>query len=226
MTNTRTAIDEFVGIDVLYTDYEDVLPIVAALGDSKKVELLEISRSVLVGIQSSQEVELRVSAVRAIVALLPLSLDYITELLRKFSGKQDFETHFTLFCYLDWAQRMPAAPHLKKSVLPLAICYLYLVPRATARAVWMAADMLACHWEVSEALPILLEIARQAGHATGRHAAVLGLEKVLAGLPPQSESRAEILAVLWQVFLHDRVPAIRHEAETIWHIGQAFNSPR
>ena len=224
MKKTRTAIDELVDMDILRTDYEDVLPVVAALSDSKKAELLEVSRVALAGIQSSREVDLRVSAVRAIIALLPLSLDYITELLKKFSGKQDFETHYTLFCYLDWVQRMPDAPYLKKRVLPLVICYLYLVPRTTARAVWMAADMLACHWEVSEALPILLEIARRAGQAAGRQASVLGLEKVLAGLPPQSHYRDEILDVLWQVSLHDRVPVIRREAETIWQIASHLKS--
>ena len=53
---------------------------------------------------------------------------------------------------------------------------------------------------------------------------MLGLEKVLAGLPPQSNCRDEIRDVLWQVSLHDRVPAIRREAETIWQIASHFKS--
>ncbi len=221
---THTAIDGIVGFDILRADYEDVLLKVAALNDGEKAQLLEISRSAIAGIQSRLEVDVRVSAVRAIVALLPLSLDYITELLKKFSGKQDFETHYTLFCYLDWTQRMPNAPGLKHSVLPLLEGYLMMVPRATAWAAWMAFDLLGCHWEMSEALPILLRTARQARYATGRSAAVSGLEDVLAGLPPQSEYRDEILDVLWQVFLHDRVPAVRREAETIWQIASHLKS--
>lgn len=224
MTNISTTIDEIVGMDILRADYENVLVVVATLDDGKKARLLEISRSALAGIQSSKEQDLRISAVRAIVALLPLSLDYITELLRKVSGKQDYETHYTLFCYLDWTQRMPEAASLKRRVLPLLEGYLMLVPRATARAAWMASDLLGCHWDVAEALPILLRTAQQAGHAAGREAAVLGLEKVLAGLPAQSPCLEEILNILWKVSLHDRVPAIRREAETIWKIAYHLKS--
>lgn len=196
MTKTSMTIDKIVGMDILRADYEDVLAAVAALEDSEKARLFEVSRFALAGIQSSKEQDLRVFAVRAIVALLPLSLDYISELLTTFSGRQDYETHFTLFCYLDWTQRMPEAASLKRRVLPLLERYLMLVSRTTARAVWMAADLLGCHWEVSEALPILLRTTRQARHAAGREAAVLGLEKVLAGLPAQSPYRDQILDVL------------------------------
>ena len=143
MINTHSAIDEIVGINILWTDYEDVFAAVAALEDGDKARLFEVSRSALAASSPSREVDLRVSSVRAIVALLPLSLNFITELLGKFSGKQDFETHYTLFCYLDWVQRMPEAASLKRGVLPLLEGYLMRVPRATARAVWMAFDLLA-----------------------------------------------------------------------------------
>lgn len=224
MTNTSTLIDEIVGMDILRTDYEDVLLAVAALDDGDKARLFEVSRSALAGIKSNRERDLRVSAVRAIVALLPLSLDSITELLRNFSGTQDYETHYTLFCYLNWTQRVPEAASLKRSVLPLLEGYLMRVPRETARAAWMASDLLGCHWDATEALPILLRTARQAGHAAGREAAVLGLEKVLAGLPAQSSHLGGILDVLWQVSLYDRVPAVRREAETIWKIAYHLKS--
>jgi len=224
MANTSTLIDEIVGMDILRTDYEDVLLAVAALDDGDKARLFEVSRAALADIQSNRERDLRVSAVRAIVALLPLSLDSITELLRNFAGKQDYETHYTLFCYLDWTQQMPEAASLKRCVLPLLEGYLMLVSRETARAAWMASDLLGCHWDATEALPILLRTARQARHATGRKASVFGLEDVLAALPSQSPHREEIFNVLRQVSLHDRAPAVRREVETIWNIAYHLKS--
>lgn len=124
----------------------------------------------------------------------------------------DFEVHFTLFCYLDGCQEMPRAASTRPEVLRLVHAYLTSVRVGTARAAWMAGDLLGDHWQADDSLPVLLDLLESARYAAGREAALYGLETLLRNGISGDESQ-QVDRVLRRVAAQDRSPRLRRAAE-------------
>lgn len=203
-----------VGEDILGAEYSRVVARVNPLDAEKKAALLAVCVAALGGPQARGNDAVRIAAVRVIVALLPLSLGAIADLLNRRLNKHHYETHFTLFCYLDWAQEMPDASSLTQDVLRLVENYVMTVSRRTARAAWMAADMLGEHWNEQEAMPLLVKAAQGAKHSVGRQLSVLGLEEMLDRLPVESASHKSVRKTLREISLSDPSKYVREDAKT------------
>lgn len=206
-------LDSRVKEDILRANYSDIIAKVVSLDAEKKAALLAVCVSVLTGPQSIKNEAVRIAAVRVIVALLPLSLGAITNLLNRFQNRGNYEVHFTLFCYLDAAQDMPDASSLTKDVLPLVEDYLMTVPRKTALAAWMAGDMLGEHWNEQEAVPLLMKTAQGGKYSVGRKHSVFGLAHMLDRLPVESNAHKNILKTLRRISSADSSKYVRESAK-------------
>lgn len=201
--------------ELLQLEYSAVITKLSGLADEQKHAALAACVAALDGDQTTKNERLRVAAVRAIVALLPLSLGAIAELLTRRQNRHHYEVHFTLFCYLDWSQEMLAASSVAKEALLLVEDYLMTVPRPTARAVWMAEDMLGEHWNEYEAMPVLIHIAQAAKYSVGRQTGLLGLEKMLGRLSAGEADYADVLALIAKVSLSDRSRYVKEDANAV-----------
>jgi len=202
-----------VGADILKADYANVIAAVNQLAVEQKVAILAVCVSALSGPQPSNNEAVRIAAVRVLVALLPTSLAAIADLLSRCQNKHHYEVHFTLFCYLDWAQEMPDAFSLTEDVLLLVENYLMTVPRKTARAAWMAGDMLGEHWNEQEAVPLLMKTAQGAKYSVGRLQSVFGLAHMLDRLPVESDTHKSILKALRKISSSDPSKDVRKNAK-------------
>jgi len=202
-----------VGEDILKADYANVIAAVNQLAVEQKVAILAVCVSALSGPQPSNNEAVRIAAVRVLVALLPTSLAAIADLLSRCQNKHHYEVHFTLFCYLDWAQEMPDAFSLTEDVLLLVENYLMTVPRKTARAAWMAGDMLGEHWNEQEAVPLLMKTAQGAKYSVGRLQSVFGLAHMLDRLPVESDTHKSILKALRKISSSDPSKDVRKNAK-------------
>jgi hypothetical protein len=203
------------GEDILQADYSKVIAKISGLGIEEKETILAACVNALEGKQSKKNEGTRVAAVRAVVALLPLSLETIADLLNRRQNRHHYEVHFTLFCYLDWVQEMPLATSLTKDVLLRVEKYLMTVPRATARAVWMAGDMLGDHWNEQEAIPLLMRGAQSANYSVGRQSSLLGLEKILERVSMEDDIHKDILKMTHKVSLSDHSHYVQEDAKAL-----------
>ena len=201
--------------EILQQEYSAVIARISGLADEQKHTALAACVAALDGEQTTKNMSLRIAAGRVIVALLPLSFGAIAELLTRRQNRHHYEVHFTLFCYLDWSQEMPAAASVAKDVLLLVKNYLMTVLRPTARAAWMAGDMLGDHWNTAGAMPLLIQTAQTARYSVGRQAGLLGLEKILERLSASEAAYADALALIAEVSLSDRSRYVREDANAV-----------
>lgn len=214
-------LNDSIGEDILQFDYREAMAKVSQLDAQQKAAVLAACVPALSSKQFSRNGCARVAAVRAIVALLPLSLGAIADLLNKHLTKDHYEVHCTLFCYLEWAQEMPDAPSLTKDVLRLVEGYLMAVPRETALAAWMVAHMLGEHWEGEEAMPLLIRTAQGARYQVGRRFSLMGLDSILDKLPAEGDAHKNILKTLRKISRSDRSASVRDDAKDILKIWRA-----
>lgn len=204
-----------VGEDILRADYSRLIAKVNPLDAEKKAALLAICVSALSGPKYRENEAASIAAVRVIVALLPLSLGAIADLLNRRLNWHQYEVHFTLFVYLDAAQEMPDVPFLTKDVLLLVENYLMTVPRKTALAAWMAGDMLGEHWNEQEAVPLLMRTAQGAKYSVGRKHSVFGLAHMLDRLPVESDTHKQVRKTLREISLSDPSKYVRENAKEV-----------
>ncbi len=208
-------LNDSIGEDILRADYPEVMAKMSPLDAQQKAAVLAVCVPALSGKESSRTRLARIAAVRAIVALLPLSLGAIADLLNRRLTKDHYEVHRTLFVYLSWTQEMPDASSLTKEVLRLVEDYLMAVPRETARAAWMAADMLGEHWDGEEAMPLLIRTAQGARYRVGRELSIMGLDNILDKLPAEGDAHKNILKTLRKISRSDRSASVRADAKDI-----------
>ncbi len=89
------------------------------------------------------------------------------------------------------------------------------VPRETARAAWMAADMLGEHWDGEEAMPLLIRTAQGARYRVGRELSIMGLDNILDKLPAEGDAHKNILKTLRKISRSDRSASVRADAKDI-----------
>lgn len=201
--------------NILQSEYSAVITKLSGLADEEKYTILAACIIALNGEQTKKNGRLRIAAVRAIVALLPLSLGAIAELLTRRQNKHHYEVHFTLFCYLDWSQEMPVASSVTKEILFLAENYLMTVPHPTARAGWMAGHMLGENWNQQEALPVLARAAQYAKYAEGRQSSLAGLETMLERLSVNDKAQIDMRKTLKKLSLTDRSGSVKEAAKAL-----------
>jgi len=120
--------------------------------------------------------KLRAGAVRLIVALLPESFAIVESLLADFSTPLWYEVHFTMFCALDRADLVPAD---QARVLQSIRKYLRSIGTDAGFAAWKAGDLLGDKWRDSHTVEMLGELLLSARYASGRKAALHGIEHAL-----------------------------------------------
>jgi hypothetical protein len=153
----------------------------------------------------------RVSCAKLLVAMLPDSLSHIGSLLATRRSRDDYEVHFSLFCFLD--EQGVKSTGTSKQVIDLLKDYLLSVERGVARSAWMAGDTLGDHWPPSESLPVLLGTLTRARFAAGRLGALHGLAHTAEKI--QEEDLRKVLEILKEVADSNRSRAVRKEAEAL-----------
>jgi hypothetical protein len=194
----------------------DVVDAVAALAPVHRRRLLQDVRAAVADSRLMVDTDARVVAARLLVSLLPDSLETLATLLRKRENALAYETHFTLFCYVDWATEVAAASDVAADILALVAEYLQNVPAETAKAAWMAGDMLGDHWEPREqAVPVLMDAVLHARFVAGRAGALYGLEQILTNLGPPDVRRAALRSLVHRVRTKDRSRHMRRSAAAL-----------
>lgn len=187
---------------------------VQSLRKARREHVLAICERALknerIGLRESDMI--RVVFAQVIVAASPHSVPLMEKLLRKKLGRNDYEIHFTLFCCFGW---MPNAKELCSSMLFSVREYLLSVKQDTARAAWMAGDLLGDHWPLRKTLPILMQVAKQARYVTGRAAAVDGLEHALTNKGLTRAQRNNIFSLLQDIAKSDRSAQLKKQVMLI-----------
>jgi hypothetical protein len=144
---------------------------------------------------------------------MPDSLLIIERALHHDRDRWDYELHFSLFCFLDDVQFLPIPARIAEKVREMVGAYLMRASRPTAKAAWMAADLLGDHWESDTAGEDLLRAALQGPSAVARRAALHGLETRLSKVTERDRRR--IVEMLRQIALRDRSQAVKRYARRI-----------
>jgi hypothetical protein len=154
----------------------------------------------------------RVACVKILISLLPLSMPTLERLLKKRKGKEAYEIHFTIFCFLDRVICLHVNNRTSSLILDAVSEYLHNVSSETASAAWMAGDLLGDHWKSKETFDILLSAAQNGRYVAGRLAAIYGLEQRIKGTTPNSHLRKRALQILHEVSSSDRSCRVRVSA--------------
>lgn len=155
----------------------------------------------------------RVAAAKLLVALLPGSWQTIERWLSNTDDRWCYELHFSLFCFLDDAQFLPIADKVKQTIHDAVAHYLFDVRRGTAKAAWMAGDLLGDHWKSPEVVSTLAQISRRAPSAAGRLGALHGLAQRLR--KSGGRDRVRILDTMRSISREDHSRKIRAFALSI-----------
>ena len=207
-------------VEVPSVNMDEVLTAIDRVDDADREQLLGVCEEAFRHTWSLRDPMDRIAYARVLVALLPTSLPLVGKWLARRGSAVDYEVHFSLFCYLDWCQELPEASSVGPAILDLVSSYLVTVPADTARAAWMASDLLGDHWPASEAWPVLLDLTRRARYAAGRKAALSGIETVVRKGTTPAQAR-EAVSVLRRVSLGDRSPAVRDMAARVMELATA-----
>jgi hypothetical protein len=222
-------ISQVIGFDIHEKDFDELVESARNLTEDESLRLLEAYRTAdrkELGRDGDESQQARVYLIRLLVALFPRSQSVIEFLLSQFRNPEDYNIHFTLFCYMDEVPYFGTASD-STEVLRIMENYLMTVPADTGHASWMAGDMLSDHWKAEESLPVLLRVSRKARFISGRSTGLGGLDLQLGGrwydrestLPRESKLSAEeeITArrVLRAIVRKERNPGIRSEAERL-----------
>lgn len=172
-------ISRTIGYDIIGEDFDDFLESAKKLTEDQAIHLLAAYKNTGTR-ELGRNQNSCVYLIRFLVALFPRSLPLIESWLSQFEKREDYQVHFTLFCYLSQIPDFGSASDIAE-VLRIMENYLLQVKADTGHASWMAGDMLSDHWDTAESLPVLLRAARNARFLSGRSTALGGLEVLLTG---------------------------------------------
>jgi hypothetical protein len=154
----------------------------------------------------------RVAAAKIMVALIPDSASSIKQWINSKSGKNIYEVHFSLFCFLDHVPILPNGKEFAREIPSIVENYLLDVKSESAHAAFMAGDLLGDHWEINEALAILIRVSKEARFVAGREGAIHGLAHMLCNLPKSDTIRMSIISLLRNIAKNDRSQKVRVSA--------------
>lgn len=213
-------LDSLAGVDLSGGDYAVVAQKVNALSQEDQSRLLHLVVGYLSDSQWCMDDVVRISATRALVALLPQSFGVIESFLTEMNNLCSYERHFTLFCYLDWVPELPWTASLSHDVLRCVHKYLIDVRSTKALSAWMAAHMLGAHWEPAESAPILLDGLSNARYVAGREASAGGLLDLLRAATGPSKLSRTVTAALRHSGKTDASLRVRSAADFARRRGQ------
>jgi hypothetical protein len=204
-----------VSFDPLESAVESVVNQVRSLRVSERKLLLATAQRMLTDVQLCRQEPFRVRAVRMLLALVPDSEPTIRLWLKDQSGRLAYEAHFTLFCYLDQVGEFFPASNLRAELPRLVEQYLFDVRASTARAAWMAGDLLGDHWPLREGVPPLIQAAKGARFVAGRCGAIHGLTHALQRTGSGSRLTASVMKCLADVANDDTSHRVRRDARLV-----------
>ena len=155
----------------------------------------------------------RIIFVKTVVSLIPETNQVIYDVLQRKKHRLDFELHFTLFCYIDDIFEVCATE--ATPILMFIENYLMECNSKTARAFWMAGDLLGDHCPVETALPALLNVAQNGRYVAGRLGGLTGLSIIIKKYSTDRQIKQIILECLDNIYRHDRSKYVSKEANSI-----------
>jgi len=175
MTDALSAIKAILKLDAHDADFDELESAVEGALPAATQRLVAICENALSSADTAMVEAVRVGCAKLLVALLPHSENAIHKLLLG-TESHAYETHFSLFCFLD---QVPNYERLRPSatfVLSAVESYLRNVQTEQAQAAWMAGDMLGDHWPIEDrVVNILLSTLRAARFAAGKNGALQGV---------------------------------------------------
>ena len=196
-------------------DIEVIADRLRSLRKSEQASLLEYCSRILSDTRRSSNETTRVAYVKTLVALLPSSLDLLEKCLKTRRGKQAYEVHFTIFCFLDELNVMRASGKTKRRILDAVSEYLHSVRSESGNAAWMAGDLLGEHWKTYQTVEILLNTVQEGRYVAGRLGALHGLDERLRQRALSSSLAKSIFDVLEKVSHYDKSLRVRFYASHI-----------
>lgn len=200
-------------LDPYWASFENIAARVRQLSEDDRKRLLLLCEDVLNKANLRRVDHSRISTIKALVALVPDSVSIIRKWLTRNSGAYVYEVHFTLFCFLDNVPTMTNTREFAAEIPTLLEEYLLQVKSDSAQAAWMAGDLLGDHWQVTEALPILIRVAKEARFAVGRNAAIHGLGHILTKL--KKADKRPIITLLNEIVNYDASHKVRGQAKMV-----------
>lgn len=154
----------------------------------------------------------RIAIIKVLVSLFPSSFEIIRKLLYAKNSKDEYEIHFTLFCFLNYLKESNSNFVFKEELLLEINNYLKTIPKKTSAAAWMLGDMLGDHWDLAESIPILIEAAKNAKYSAGRLGALHGLEHALGNKPMYRDS---LILTLKDISTRDKSEEVKKYASSM-----------
>jgi hypothetical protein len=106
-------ISRTVGYDIIGKDFDELLESAKKLTEDQTAHLLEAYEDT--GTKAlGRNQKARIYLVRFLVAMVPCSLPLIESWLSRFECREDYQVHFTLFCYLDHIPGFGSASDIAK----------------------------------------------------------------------------------------------------------------
>lgn len=193
-----------------------LIPIDKIFNDVKKLpnkdQLLKNCENLLADKTIVNDESKRVAIIKVLVSLFPSSFEIIKKLLYAKNSKDEYEIHFTLFCFLNYLKEVNSNFTFKEELLLEINNYLKTIPKKTSAAAWMLGDMLGDHWELDESIPILIEAAKNAKYLAGRLGALHGLEHALENKPISKDS---LMVTLKNISTKDKSAEVKKYASSI-----------
>lgn len=163
----------------------------------------------------------RIVASRVIAALLPESLGLVRTLLSASGDTLALgELRFSAFVALSDLAQDPQLQSFIPQVAPSVESFLLGASSDLGESAWMAGDMLGDHWPLTEGLPVLLRVAREARHSAGRLGAIHGLSHALGRATKHQQW--EIVGVLKAVVAEADDESVRRSADLALHDLRGF----
>lgn len=169
-------LQRLLSLDPYRASFQQLWTRVRSLNHNDRIHVLALVENALKRTSIVRLERNRVALAKTLVALVPLSSEVIRHWVHSTKGRYTSEVQFSLFCWLDSLQGRTAAHKFVKEVPGLVGEYLEKVRKNEAMASWMAGHLLGSHWRGREAGPVLLRTSKHAKFATGRKAALDGLE--------------------------------------------------
>lgn len=207
--------DDLLRIDVYASSMEEINASLQLIDEEQRHRLLSMCSAVLEYPRFLTREFERVVFARIATLLLPGSMFVIEKILHRKESRIDYETHFSLFCYLDWVQVLPNQEQYRTKVLDLVSTYLRECPRFTARAAWMAGDLMGDHWRSSESVPHLMKLAREARYVAGRCGSLHGLGRAIVKAEIERHTRDQIIATIEEVISTDQSKIVKSAAKFV-----------